>query len=406
MTMERKIFAAIPLMDELECLPGLLADISEQDAKEFKVFFCVNQPDAWWDDPIKREACHRNQESLDYIRKNASFPYELIDRSTRGMGWKGKKHGVGWARKVVMDAVMDEASVADIMITLDGDTAFGPAYFRSVSDNFLSQPAAVGLSVPYYHRLTGREAEDRAILRYEIYMRSYAINLWRIGNPYHFTALGSAMALPVESYIRIGGMTPKMSGEDFYFLQKLVKFGRLLTWNEEKVFPAARFSSRVFFGTGPAMIRGNAGDWGSYPVYHHRLFDDIRRTYDSFPALFDGDIPTPVDHIFPERPNEKSIWAPLRANSTSRDQFIRACRDKVDGLRILQYLKQKQQAMGYRDEDCLLDYFVNHQPGALAGLEFLSGGFNFGALSVEDLNLVRDILAGIEENYQRSHHHA
>ena len=402
----RRIYIAIPLMDELEGLPELIRNLSNQDIDGFEVCFCVNQPDAWWDDPEKQDACERNLESLKFIYDHVDFPFTLIDRASRGLGWQGKQHGVGWARKVVMDAVASKASGNDIMITLDGDTAFDPSYFSSVKENFDSHPDAVGLSVPYYHRLTGREAEDRAILRYEIYMRSYAINLWRIENPYHFTALGSAMALPVHAYHRIGGMSPKKSGEDFYFLQKLVKFGRLLTWNKKKVFPAARFSDRVFFGTGPAMIRGAAGDWESYPVYHHSLFDDIRETYDAFSGLFQGDIPTPLDDFIMNNMNEKDIWAPLRANSKSRDRFIRACRDKIDGLRILQYLKYMQKVKGFRDEDCLREYFTNYSPEILAELNFPKKGFTFESLGVEDLNKLRDALTAIEETYQKTDHHA
>ncbi|HSG68325.1 MAG TPA: hypothetical protein VK994_06450, partial [Bacteroidales bacterium] len=337
-----RVFAAIPLMDELNDLPALLGNIASQGADDFKVIFCVNQPDTWWDDKDKRKVCENNLASIELIRQKALFPFEVIDKASRGKGWQGKQLGVGWARKVAMDAVSAEADSNDIMITLDGDTDFNPGYFRSVLANFAKRPAAVGLSVPYYHRLTGSEAEDRAILRYEIYMRSYSINLWRIGNPYHFTALGSAMAVPVSAYRAIGGMSPKKSGEDFYFLQKLTKYGLLLTWNEEKVYPAARFSDRVFFGTGPAMIKGSAGDWDSYPVYHHSLFDAIRQTYESFATLYTENRATPMDDFISTVFQDKDIWTPLRKNSKSPEVFARACRDKIDGLRILQYLKLAQ----------------------------------------------------------------
>ena len=79
----------------------------------------------------------------------------------------------------------------------------------------------IGLAVPYYHKLIG-DATDRLILRYEIYMRCYLINLLRIQNPYAFTALGSAMAVTVRAYRKAGGLTPVKSGEDFYFLQNLI----------------------------------------------------------------------------------------------------------------------------------------------------------------------------------------
>jgi hypothetical protein len=402
----KKLYIAIPLMDELHNLPVLLQHIEQQDYKWFKVFFCVNQPDSWWDSSEKKEVCERNVASLKYLLAHAPFPYHVIDKCSPGRGWQGKQFGVGWARKIVMDALLSEAGSEDIIITLDADTAFNAGYFRSVLDSFNANRKAVGLSVPYYHRLSGSEAEDRSVLRYEIYMRNYAINLWRIGNPYHFTALGSAMAVPVKSYKAIGGMSPKKSGEDFYFLQKLTKYGQLMTWNEEKVYPAARFSDRVFFGTGPAMIKGATGNWDSYPIYHHSLFDQIHVTYLAFDELFVHQVETPMDGFVKEVFRQEDIWTALRINSKTIEQFRRACRDKIDGLRILQFLKSAQQHIAMKDEDCLLDYLETYQKDNFNIPDFIRKDFTFDELNVAQLNMIRDILVEIEEQYQKSHQYA
>ncbi len=400
--MPPELHITIPLMDELEHLPVLINCIEMQDWKDFVVHFCVNQPEAWWDDAQRRGVCERNQESIRYIREHALFPLNILDRCSRGNGWQGRDLGVGWARKVAMDAAAGMAGPGDIIISLDGDTTFGEGYFSSVLQNFAENPDAVGLSVPYYHRLCGREAEDRAILRYEIYMRNYAINMWRISNPYSFTALGSAMAVPAKAYRAIGGMSPKKSGEDFYFLQKLVKYGRLLTWNTEKVYPAARFSDRVFFGTGPAMIRGATGDWSSYPVYHYRFFDDVRSTYAAFPLLFGEDVATPLDSFIKKQLSDERPWDPLRRNSTTSDRFVKACSDRIDGLRILQYLKHSQRMSGLRDEDCLLELIRDHYPHHFRDL--FREDLNFDKAPVQQLDAIRDVLAEIEASYQRKHH--
>jgi len=79
----------------------------------------------------------------------------------------------------------------------------------------------------------------------EIYTRNYAINLLRINSPYAFTALGSAIALPVKSYKQSADWHQN-SAEKILFLQKLRKYGNIIVHNKEKVFPAARFSDRVF----------------------------------------------------------------------------------------------------------------------------------------------------------------
>ncbi len=395
---------AIPLLDEGEHLPLLLSDIRKQKEVPFTVYFCVNQPEPWWNDPGKKPLCERNGQSMDFLKKECDFPFRLIDRSSPGRGWKGKNLGVGWARKTVMDAVLENAESGDIILSLDGDTSFDEGYFRSIAENFGQHPEAVGLSVPYYHKRSGRDAEDRAMLRYEIYMRHYAVNLWRIGNPYCFTALGSAMAVPVKAYDAIGGMSPKKSGEDFYFLQKLVKYGKLLTWNTHKVYPAARFSDRVFFGTGPAMIKGNLGDWDSYPVYHPSLFDRVAETYRLFPELFEEDRKTPMDDFLVNVLKIQHIWQPLRENARTRERFARACRDRIDGLRILQFLKSEQKQAGFRDEDGLMEYFARYHPEIAREEWFPKEGFSFDELGTDTLDRIRNILVEIEENYQKAAH--
>ncbi len=283
----KQIFIAIPAINEMEWLPEFINCLNQQSFKQFKVVVGVNQPDDWWGKSEKVHICENNQKSIEYLKEVQNLELEILDNSSKGKGWVGKKSGVGWARKTIMDKIAKEANENDIMVTLDADTTFEPGYLQSIINTFLMYPKAVALSVPYYHKLTGKPEPDRAILRYEIYMRYYALNLWRINSPYNFTAIGSAMALPIKSYKAIGGITPHKSGEDFYFIQKLRKYGTVLTWNEEKVYPAARFSDRVGFGTGPAMIKGRAGDWDSYPIYPFNYFDEVKSTYDLFPVLFE-----------------------------------------------------------------------------------------------------------------------
>lgn len=100
----------------------------------------------------------------------------------------------------------------------------------------------------------------------------------------------------------------------------------------------------------------------------------------------------------------QKIWQPLRENARSRERFARACRDRIDGLRILQFLKFEQKQAGYRDEDGLLEYFGRYHPGIMEEAWFPNKGFTFDELGVEILDRIRNALAGIEENYQRSAH--
>jgi glycosyltransferase involved in cell wall biosynthesis len=396
-----KIYVALPIMNELENLGNFIQCCRDQNFQNFKLVVCVNQPDDWWEMENKVTVCHDNSLAVEYLETINDIQIEIIDKSSKGFGWKGKEFGVGWARKTVMDLINSQASGKDMIISLDADTKFNPDYFQSVADTFQQHLDAVALSVPYYHRLTGDEEKDRAILRYEIYMRYYAINLWRINSPYSFTAIGSAMALPAWAYRAIGGMTPHKSGEDFYFLQKLRKYGEVLTWNPEKVYPAARYSDRVFFGTGPAMIKGSRGDWKSYPIYPYAFFDEVKQLYDLFPTLFDRDVPTPLDHFIKRKFRSSNIWQPLRENFKTPENFVRACHHKLDGLRILQYLKERNEVSNLPDEENLLSWFEKFYPEKLHEGSFDLQKLVFSSSSVSEMDSIRNMLARIEEGYQK-----
>ena len=393
-----KIFVALPVMDELETLPLCLDCIENQSYKNFYVVICVNQPDEWWNNPEKNNICLNNQKVLNLLSDKNQDNYYIIDKSSKGNGWIGNKKGVGWARKTAMDFIASKAKPDDIILSIDADTTFSTEYFTSIIKIFSETKNAVALANPYFHKLANSEAEDKAILRYEIYMRNYAINLLLINSPFAFTALGSAIALPVKSYKAIGGLTPKLSGEDFYFLQKLRKYGHIIVNNEEKVFPAARFSDRVFFGTGPAMIKGNNSDWESYPIYHNKLFEKIKETYNLFPKLFYKDEQTPLTEFIQEQFNTENIWQALRENHKDEEHFVRACHEKMDGLRILQFLKLSQESIEKTDELCLIEniseiftHIINFDK-----LNLLND-LDFSKCSISFLDDIRNYLVSVEE---------
>jgi len=404
MNKESKIYIALPALNEYENIVRLISNIGVQKYNlEFELFICINQPNSWWNNSDKVSICNDNQKSLSYLKSiTKSLPYQIniIDKSSKGLGWKDNRLGVGWARKTLFDEINKIASNDDIIISLDADTTFSQNYIQSVYNNIKSNPDALALSVPYYHQLTNDNAANRAILHYEIYMRYYAINLMRIKSPYNFTALGSAIVFPIWAYRKVGGITPKKSGEDFYFLQKLAKAGKVLIWNCEKVYPAGRFSDRVFFGTGPAMIKGNSGDWSSYPIYNYRLFDNIKKTYSLFPALFKKDVYTPLDGFIDDKFKEDNIWESLRNNSKNEESFVRACFEKIDGLRILQYLKSEHIGGKTTDEKNLVEFLHKFYKNEDFNSKIDIKEFSFEDSDIRVLDAVRDFLVEKEQEDQ------
>ena len=333
------ISVAVPMLAELQNLPLMLQRLRVQTCRQFTLYCCVNNAEGGM-------GFDENQQCLRLLREVTDLPLVIIDRSSPGLGWTGKKRGVGHARKALFDCIMQQHDDDELVVSLDADTDFAPDYLEAVLATFNAYPQHHAFSVPYYHPLSGDEALDRPMLRYECYMRHYLISLFRIGSPYAFTALGSAIAFPLWAYRRVGGITPLQGGEDFYLLQKFAKTGHILSQFAEPyahcrltVRPQGRTSSRVPFGTGPAIARGVSGMDESYPFYAPEGFQAVKETFDAFPALFDGDIETPMSNFLRQQLGTEDLWSPLRKNFKSRDLFVHSCIERVDGLRILQYLK-------------------------------------------------------------------
>ena len=67
-------------------------------------------------------------------------------------------------------------------------------------------------------------------------------------------------------------MNKKKAGEDFYFLEKLGKMYPVYTINDARVYPAARSSWRVPFGTGRSIERFLVDDKNEYMLYSPKSF--------------------------------------------------------------------------------------------------------------------------------------
>lgn len=262
--------------------------------------------------------------------------YHFLEEGLAGAKLLGWKAGTVVAGNVPSGMFPQET-------VLEGISSSGPAHAGlsdSVPDCSLDVNGA------------GSDSEKRAcaMLHYEVYMRSYALNLMLVGHPYALTAVGSSMSCTLEAYRKIGGISPFKSGEDFYFLQKVLKTGAVLRHSPALSHPSPRLSTRVFFGTGPALNKGLEGQWVSYPIYPMSLFGRMQDAYEALPDLYDflcG--PEVTDGLC--RPLARKFdfwtsafgegwWKPIKAHCGGRKaQFARACMEKFDALRSLQFLK-------------------------------------------------------------------
>ncbi|MDD4816600.1 MAG: hypothetical protein PHI85_01355 [Victivallaceae bacterium] len=234
--------AVIPVLGELETLPELLAS---PVWRRIVPVLVVNQSA---DSP--KLYCQQNAELLSRLRRG-EFPGVYWLDFTAGLPGGG---GVGGARKIGMDATLAALGTDIVLFSLDGDTMIEPNYADAVLAEFSARPELVALTIDFSH-----VSDDPALLaaarKYEHYLHNYRDGLARAGSPYAYIPLGSALAVRGAAYLRSGGMRRREGGEDFYFLQAVRKLGEIGELHTTRVYPSARPSDRVPFGTGPRVRR-------------------------------------------------------------------------------------------------------------------------------------------------------
>lgn len=344
------IHIVIPVMNE----PGIVGRVqalTRQTVLPARVVLCVNQPASYFDsgDPFHQETVRVNATTLADLQALAaggSLPFGLtvLDRSSAGRAWPQAQAGVGRARREAMDEAAAGASGTDLLLCMDADTVYPPHYIEAMRDAAVRFPEAAGMAGAYFHPVRPpvavRAAEAAAALHYEVYMRAYALGMAAAGLPYAYTAIGSSMGCTAAAYRKIGGLPLRQSGEDFYFLQKLAKSGPIVRQACVPALPAPRLSARVAFGTGPAIGKGMRGEWDSCPVYPAALFADLQRFYAGLEALYTD----PAADLGPVGAFATEKWGAdwpvsIRRNRTSAAAFAKACTEKFDALRMLQYCK-------------------------------------------------------------------
>lgn len=190
-----------------------------------------------------------------------------------------KKAGVGLARKLVMDEASRRLGLSEnkvkIISCFDADCDCEPNYLTAIYDHF-STSKLEALSIHYEHpdaNLNG-QAHEQAIYVYELHLR-YFIDMQRqINLPFAIHTVGSSMACTAKGYQRIGGMNKRKAGEDFYFLQKFIQDKQCDILTDTAVYPSARESDRVPFGTGKAIGDMVSGE-NQFMTYDSRSFLDL-----------------------------------------------------------------------------------------------------------------------------------
>ena len=260
-------------------------------------------------------------------------------------GTAKKKAGVGFARKVGMDeAVRRFAAIGrsrGLIVSLDADTLVASSYLQIVEKAY-KDTSAHCFTFQFQHLFDpSRYSEDeiRACKLYEIYLRYFRLSLKMLNVPYAGHTIGSCFAVRAEAYTKLGGMSVRQAGEDFYFLQKAAKMHPVHEINERIVFPAPRISERVPFGTG-ASVRKIVEE-GDYYVYNFELFRLLKKFYDLFPALEQEDIQELIPQEIMDYLGQKEFndsLAECRKYASSSNAFTKRMYDRFDAFFIIKFL--------------------------------------------------------------------
>lgn len=204
-----------------------------------------------------------------------------------------RKHaGVGLARKIGMDIAVryftETQNPNGILVSLDADCHVSENYLTAIHATFRQYPKTNCLLFSFLHRLENDSPRlKNAIEQYEKYITYQRRMLRYIGFPYYYHTIGSAFAVKADAYVKVGGMGRQQGGEDFYFLQKIFALGNIRELADVFVYPLARLSDRIPFGTGPALQKIMDAPDETLRVYSVSSFEVLKKLMDTFSVCFE-----------------------------------------------------------------------------------------------------------------------
>ncbi|WP_163718125.1 glycosyltransferase [Mangrovibacterium lignilyticum] len=260
-----------------------------------------------------------------------------------------RKHaGAGIARKTGMDEAIRRFATCDkadgIVVSLDADTLVNKNYFLEIQQAFQASDKTVGATIRFQHRLDEltNERHRQGMQLYETYLHYYKQALAFTGYPNAIYTIGSAFAVRADAYVKQGGMSKRKAGEDFYFLHKLTAMGPIAEINSTCVYPSARLSNRVPFGTGPSLQKWVDGDESLSETYAFMAFVDLMQFFKLVPDLFQSgwegvQVPAAVQSFLQDDRFSEAL-ADIQRNSASLPAFKKRFFQYFNAFKILKFL--------------------------------------------------------------------
>lgn len=351
------VVITIPLFDEPDVLPTLNSIYQDAPSDDsFEVLAIVNHSET-----SSRSIKDQSRSTISVLRKWKEAKEVKNFHVIELLDVPDKLAGVGHARKTVMDEalvrLLATGKYDGIIACTDGDTVVGKDYVKALADLVENDwNGSAAYSFAFEHRIDGLpDWQLEAIMRYELHLRYFSRCHDIMGHPHWIFTVGSAMACRVTGYVEQGGMNERKAGEDFYFLQKFAKADRLIYHPEVAVYPSARPSDRVPFGTGKAV--GDFGLTGNLDTYS---FDSVLRVGEWIRKImlwYDGkvELDTLVSDFQPylESISWKDNVVACSNHSSDHDAFSQRFFTWFDAFKVMKALHWLRDNAGYAQRDPL-----------------------------------------------------
>ena len=362
----------IPAYAEKEMLFSTLASLAKNHplSLEYSLVLCVinnkndtpsdqvsnNQTTIEYLDALVRKKAlgkfNSDQKIYPQLLKIADTQLKLsyIDSSSKGYEIAKRDGGVGMARKIGMDMALRllNKSVPDkkLIISLDADTLVQTNYLAAIK-NYVTHKIKTAI-VAYEHQMPDDYERQVAICCYEIFLRYWVLGLKYAKSTWAFHSIGSTIVISTDAYLQVRGMNRREAGEDFYFLNKLAKIGNIDYITDTCVFPSARSSSRVPFGTGKAVERFLADQKKDYLLYDPQIFTIISKWLEFMNSALLISEDEILSHARKINPALKSFlvdsrfadaWSKIRRNAKDEKTLRHHFNDWFDGFKTFKLIK-------------------------------------------------------------------
>lgn len=267
--------------------------------------------------------------------------------------------GAGMARKIGMDEAVRRFNFLGrpegIIVSLDSDCLVSENYLQEIASYFCRSAKHFAATINFRHRIDelADERQKAGIRFYEDYLHYYKKAHDYTGFPDSIYTIGSAFAVRADAYVAQGGMNRRQAGEDFYFLNKLTSLGKVGELDEAFVYPSARVSDRVPFGTGAAITKWMNDEGDLTTTYNFEAFRDLKKLFDSIDRLYRIS-PENLDrfvakcpasfHPYFEQVGFRAKIQEINQNSATPDSFRKRFFRFFDAFLIMRFLNESHPA--------------------------------------------------------------